>query len=160
MAFVVSDGTDCRERERVEELTGEVPCNSTEELMFVFRRLRGTARCPSDVVSRHCLRRILLATDCFSGSMAPEGVGDDISGRDGRDGILRVTLEPAIGAEGVSCVAARLVPAPGGEEGALPFIVLGDRASRSFPFAFVEKPKMSQIELSSGGGAEDVFPGD
>lgn len=71
-----------------------------------------------------------------------------------------MTLEPPIGADGVSCVVAILVPAPVDEEDALPFIVFGDRASRSFPFPFVEKPKMSQIALSSGGGAEDVFPGD
>jgi hypothetical protein len=160
VAFVVRGGIDCRERERVEELTGGVPCNSTKVLMSVFRRLRGTARCPSDVVSTLCLRRILLATDCFSGWTGPEGVGDDISERDGCDGVWRETLEPAIGADGVSCVVAGLVPAPVDEEGALPFIVLGDRASRSFPFPFVEKPKMSQIELSSGGGAKDVLPGD
>ena len=145
----------------MEELTGGVPCNSTEVLLSVFRRLRGTARCPSDVVSRLCLRRILLATDCFSGWTGPEGVGDDISERDGRDGVWRVTLEPAIGVDAVSCVVvARPVPAPLDEGGALPFIVLGDRASRSFPFPFAEKPKMSQIELSSGSGAEDVLPGD
>jgi hypothetical protein len=159
VAFVVRGGIDCRERERVEELTGRVPCNSTEVLMSVFRRLRGSARCPSDVVSRLCLRRILLATDCFSGWTGPEGVGDDISGRDGRDEVWRVTLGPAIEADGVSCVVARLAPAPADEEGGLPFIVFGDRASRSFPFPFVEKPKMSQIELSSGGGGV-VLPGD
>lgn len=102
----------------------------------------------------------MLATDCFPGWTGPEGVRDVISERDGRDEVWRVTLEPAIGADGVSCAVERLVPAPGDEESALPFMVLGDRASRSFPFAFVEKPKMSQIELSSGGGAEDVFPGD
>jgi hypothetical protein len=128
--------------------------------MSVFRRLRGTARCPSDVVSRLCLRRILLATDCFSGWTGPEGVGDDISERDGRDGVWRVTLEPAIGTDAVSCAVARLVSAPVDEGGPLPFIVFGDRASRSFPFPFVEKPKMFQIELSSGGGAVDVLPGD
>ena len=160
MAFVVRGGTDCRERERVEELTGGEPCSSTEVLMSVFRRLRGTARCPSDVVSRLCLRRILLATGCFSGWTGPEGVGDDISERESRDGVWRVTLEPANGADAVSCVMARLVPASVDEGGALPFMVLGDRASRSFPFPFVEKPKMSQIELSSGRGAEDVLPGD
>lgn len=159
MAFVVKGGVDCRERERVEELTGGVPCSSAEVLMSVFRRLRGTARCPSDVASRLCLRRILPAIgNCFSGWTGPEGIGDDISERDRRDGVRRVTLEPATGADGVSCVMARLVPAPVDEEDALPFMVFGDRGS--FPFPFVEKPKMFQIELSSGRGAEDVFPGD
>lgn len=152
-------GIDCKERERVEELTGGVPCSSTEVLMSVFRRLRGTTWCPSDVVSRLCLRRILLAADCFSGWTGPEGVGDDISGRDGRDEVWRVTLRPAIGADGDSCVVWRLAPALVDEEGALPFIDFGDRASRSFPFPFVEKPKMFQIELSSGRGAEGVPPG-
>lgn len=160
MAFVVRGGIDCRERERVEELTGGVPCNSTEVLISVFRRLRGTGRCPSDVVSRLCLRRILLATDCFSGWTGPEGVGDDISERGGRDGVWRVTLEPAIGADAVSCVVARPVPGPVDEGSGLPFIVLGDRVSRSFSFPFAEKPKMSQMELSSGEVAEDVLPGD
>lgn len=69
-------------------------------------------------------------------------------------------LEPAIGTDGVSCVTARLDPSPVEEEDALPFVVFGDRESRSFPFPFVENPKMFQIELSSGGGVEDIFPGD
>jgi hypothetical protein len=55
---------------------------------------------------------------------------------------------------------ARLVPAPVDKEDALPFTVFGNRGSRSFPFPLVEKPKMFQIELSSGGGAENVFSGD
>jgi len=46
------------------------------------------------------------------------------------------------------------------EEDALTFILLGDRESRSFPFPLVENPKIFQIELSSGGGVEGVFPGD
>jgi hypothetical protein len=71
-----------------------------------------------------------------------------------------VTLEPAIGMDEVSCVIARVVPVPVDEEDALTFVVLGDRGSRSFPFPLVGKPKMFQIELSSGGGAEGAFPGD
>ena len=69
-------------------------------------------------------------------------------------------LEPAIGTDKVSGVTARLVPPPVDEEDALPFMVLGIRESRSFPFPLVENPKMFQIELSSGRGVEDVFPGD
>lgn len=88
VAFVVRGGVDCRERERavfVEELMGGMPGDSVEVLVSVFRRLRGAARCPSDVASKLCLRRVLPApSDCFSGWTGPEGFGDGTLERDRR----------------------------------------------------------------------------
>ena len=70
----------------VEEPMGGTPRKSAELLVSVFRRLRGAARRTSEVASRLCLRRTLAAVgEPLSGWTGPEGVGDDILGRDARD---------------------------------------------------------------------------